>query len=108
VFFDRFRSAAIRRIRPTSYPSYPALGAPEPGFAWKPVNDSRSASGRGRSLCSSNNHGMMSREGGSRASTAAYCYVHPLYGLDGEETHRLISPATTIQPPRHLLGLAKG
>jgi hypothetical protein len=57
--------------------------AAEPGFAWKPVNDKSLGLWEGEKAVLVYNHGMISKEG-VKASYDRACYVHPLYGLDGE------------------------
>jgi len=57
--------------------------AAEPGFAWKPVSDKSLGLWEGGKPVLVYNHGMISKAGVPARYNRA-CYVHPLYGLDGE------------------------
>lgn len=57
--------------------------AAEQGFVWKPVNDKSLGLWDGEKPVLVYNHGMISKEGVPERYNRA-CYVHPLYGLDGE------------------------
>ena len=57
--------------------------AAETGFAWKPVNDKSLGLWDGDRPVLVYNHGTIGKEGVAERYNRA-CYVHPLYGLDGE------------------------
>lgn len=60
-----------------------AAAAAEPGFAWKAVDDKSLGLWDGEKPVLVYNHGMIGKEGVAERYNRA-CYVHPLYGLDGE------------------------
>jgi len=57
--------------------------AAEQGFVWKPVNDKSLGLWDSERPVLVYNHGMIGKEGVPERYNRA-CYVHPLYGLDGE------------------------
>ncbi len=63
--------------------SLAAASAAESPFAWKPVSDKSLGLWEGDKPVLVYNHGMISKEGVPERYNRA-CYVHPLYGLDGE------------------------